>query len=85
MIQKYKCKPLLAAAVQWTGENREEIEEFTSNFTCGSVYLTFGKLEIWQYGKKFIVIRGEYIVKNNRNEIQIYDPDVFNVVYEEVE
>lgn len=31
MIKKYVKKPIPIEAVQWTGSNKEEIKEFTSN------------------------------------------------------
>lgn len=67
-------------AVQWTGENFPELEEFggSENF-----WKTEMALKVWDYlQKEWIPVNPkDYIIKGLKNEFYPCDPEVFNRKY----
>ena len=80
MIKKYKKKPVIIEAIQWTGENLSEIDKFTQAKVKnhGSV-LIIPTLEGDMYASL-----GNYIIKGVNGEFYPCKPDVFAKTYEEV-
>lgn len=82
MIMKYRKKPVVIEAVQWTGKNQTEIDKF-----CGMNV-------VWSEDKKmFLVLTFEgamlvsvsdYIIKGVNGEYYLCKPDVFEKTYEKV-
>lgn len=78
MIKQYRKKPVVVEAVQWTGENYDEIVEFTrSKAELYSGYLMIPTLE----GDHFAPI-GDYIIKGVAGEFYPCRPDIFEQTYE---
>lgn len=80
---KYKKKPVVIEAVQWTGNNKEEILDFcngSSSFTAADGYIAINTL-------KGIIIAsaGDYIIKGVCGEFYLHKPDIFNKTYEPAE
>lgn len=80
-MAKYRKKPVEVDAVQWTGNNVDEIEEF-------------GSLDVWFNENELYVITlegtmkasvGDYIIKGVHGEFYPCKPDIFAKTYEEVE
>lgn len=79
---KYRKKPVVIEAVQWTGENQMEIDKF-----CGMN-------AVWSENKKmFLVLTlegamlasvSDYIIKGINGEYYLCKPDVFEKTYEKV-
>lgn len=78
-----RCRklPIVIEAVQWTGENYEEIKQFAGeSFIC------------WHYNHDSISIqtlegvmsasKGDWIIKGIKNEFYPCKPDVFEKTYE---
>ena len=94
MICKYVKKPVEVEAVEWTGQNLEEIKQFVGD-----------KLEYWyndtawEVGKGPVTISikiktlegemlasiGDFIIKGVDGEFYPCKPDIFQKTYEEVE
>ena len=82
MIKKYKKKPVIIEAVQWTGENHKEIDEFitmANRTKIGSTKISINTLE----GIMTADI-GDYIIKGVQGEFYPCKPDIFEQTYEEV-
>lgn len=82
MIMKYRKKPVVIEAVQWTGKNQTEIDKF-----CGTNV-------VWSENKKMFLVltlegtmlasTGDYIIKGVNGEYYPCKPDVFEKTYEKV-
>lgn len=80
---KYRKKPVVIEAVQWTGANVEEIEAFANSN------------DVMWYGEPFIEIstlegimrasEGDYIIKGVQGEFYPCKPDIFAETYDLVE
>ena len=85
MIMKVRKKPVEVEAVQWTGENSEEIIEF-----CGK-YLFFikGDSHTFMYTQTLEgfhrVSLNDYIIKDIKGEFYPCKPDIFKMTYERVD
>lgn len=82
MIMKYRKKPVVIEAVQWTGKNQTEIDKF-----CGMNV-------VWNENKKMFLVltlegamlasTGDYIIKGVNSEFYLCNSDVFEKTYEKV-
>lgn len=83
MIKKYRKKPVVIEAVQWTGKNYEEIAKFMDyngiDDTEGGAVLIIETLE----GDHRVSV-GDYIIKGIKNEFYPCKPDIFSKTYDEV-
>lgn len=82
-MAKYRKKPVVVEAVQWNGDNYDEIVEFT-------------KADIFQVDNTNIIIiktlgglikcsLGDYIIKDAPGEFYLCNYDIFERTYEEVD
>ena len=76
MIKKYVKKPLVVEAVQWTGDNAKEVQEFMESDTEKIAIII---LE-WGFGGSI----GDYIIKGVNGVFYLCKPDVFEKTYEEI-
>lgn len=81
MIKQYRKKPVVIEAIQWTGNNLNEIVMFTEkhNLQCGENELKIKTLE-----GNMIASLGDYIIKGVKGEFYPCKPDIFEQTYEEV-
>lgn len=93
-MAKYRKKPVVIEAIQWTGINHEEIKSF-----CGSA----ARIDIcdtaWEVGKgipkSYLYIdtlegthqagKGDFVIKGVHGEFYPCKPDIFEKTYEYVE
>lgn len=77
---KYRVKPAIVEAIQWTGENIEEVKEF-----CGEFFSCEfdGICAVHSPWGRYFAATGDYIVKNENNEFHAYSADVFDRDFEE--
>lgn len=90
---KYRKKPVVIEAIQWTGLNLEEIKEFAEES------LTYDIIDdAWEVGKgrphvfmKIKTLEGDmkvsekdFIIKGVNGEVYPCKPDIFEKTYEEV-
>ena len=80
MNKKYRKKPVTIEAIQWTGKNLSEIDNFMGG-TVGNkgTILVINTLE----GDMEASI-GDYIIKGVKGEFYPCKPDIFTETYEEV-
>ena len=84
MIKKYVKKPIEVEAVQWTGDNTDEIEKFT-NIACLLRERTVAtKLRIVTLEGRMDANLCDYIIKGVNDEFYPCKPDIFEKTYEEV-
>ena len=85
MMHKYRKKPVEIEAIQWTGDNRDEIWKFCSmayfntDVATGDLSLMIQTLE----GSMQASI-GDYIIKGVKDEFYPCKPDIFELTYDKV-
>lgn len=80
---RYRKKPIVIDAIQWTGENIDEVCEFVPQeiWNC----ITDKKLDIRTLEGVMVVSNGDYIIKGIKGEFYPCKPDIFESSYEKVE
>lgn len=84
-MHKYTKKPVEIEAIQWTGDNRDEIWEFcplsyfNTDLETGALSLMIQTLE----GSMQASI-GDYIIKGIKGEFYPCKPDIFEMTYDKV-
>jgi len=92
-MAKYRKKPVVIDAVEWTGGNHREMWDFLTgkvdepiNSTDDNFYLDFNKVEggliIRTLEGEHIANIGDYIIKGIKGEFYPCKPDVFDMTYE---
>ena len=89
-MARYRKKPIIIEAVQWLGNNRLEISEFTtgpsptglggSTFKNGSEHLRIHTLE-----GVMEAAPGDWIIRGVKGEFYPCKPDIFEMTYEAVD
>jgi hypothetical protein len=84
---KYRKKPVVIEAVQWTGENSDEIEEFTSWESRQWVVSDKGVLSLYinTLEGQFRADVGDFIIRGVKGEFYPCKPDIFAMTYEPAE
>lgn len=80
-MPKFRKKPVIIEAVQWTGNNGQEILAF-----CPNAKLHFSdKLTIPTLEGEMTADAGDWIIKGVKGEFYPCKPDIFSATYEQVE
>ena len=79
---KYKKKPVIIEAIQWTGNNYDEVKAFIGNNANQSGY---NNLHIFTLEGVMTASAGDYIIKGVKGEFYPCKPDIFNETYEPAE
>jgi hypothetical protein len=82
MVQKWRKKPVVIEAVQWSGNNQSEILEFCKDFARIDIG---NKLEIITLQGIMIASIDDYIIKGINGEFYPCKPDIFLKTYESAE
>lgn len=92
MIKQYRKKPLIATAVQWTGDNLMEVTAFMKNQTLEEFKANLNEKDWSEYettistcgltitGNIFVFLN-DYIIKEINEEFYPCSPDVFEKSY----
>ena len=80
MIKQYRKKPVVIEAIQFDGENHQDV----SNFTGGQAFDMGSYSHFQTSGKTLTVNCGEYIVKGEDGKFTKCKPDIFEKTYEQV-
>ena len=78
---KYRKKPVVIEAVQWTGENTEELHNFLGYFILDGL----GFLVIQSLEGDHLASPNDWIIKGVKGEFYACKPDIFELTYEKVE
>ena len=79
-MSKYRKKPVIVDAVQWTGDNDEKIEEFGASDTT----VFRGEVLIETLEGMMVAAKGDYIIRGVKGEFYPCKPDIFAATYDEV-
>ena len=83
MIKTFVKKPVKVQAVQWTGDNYEELADFIGHVR--SVYHLNDEYVIIDMLKGGLCLRnGDWIIRGVNGEIYLCEFDIFEKIYEEV-
>lgn len=82
-MRYFKKRPVIITAIQWNGNNFDELEVFSSgrNITSNSD----GTLTICTLEGNHIAQKGDWIIRGIQGEVYPCKPDIFNQTYDEVE
>lgn len=81
--RQYRKKPVEVEAIQWMGNNAEEVTEFMS--TGQRLFsIKRPKVMIWTPEGIMTASIGDYIIKGVHGEFYPCKPDIFHKTYEEV-
>lgn len=87
----FRKKPVVIEAVQWTGDNPDEVREFLGSsgwepqLDLRSTYSESNRLEIFTLEGVMQASPGDWIIRGVRGEFYPCKPDIFEQTYEEVE
>ena len=91
MAMKYRKKPVVVEAIQWTGKNLQELKNFVGDS------LEYDVMDAaWEVGKGPVIVNmriqtlegihhasvGDFIIKGIRGEFYPCKPDIFAKTYE---
>ena len=82
-MTKVRKKPVIVDALQWTGENSAEIDEFIGD--SAGYRLIDGELSIHTLEGAHKANQGDWIIKGVKGEFYPCKPDIFDETYEVVE
>ena len=80
---KFKKKPVIIEAIQWNGENIDEIIRFVKARNLN--YDRKNGLEIHTLEGNHKANIGDYIIKGIKDEFYPCKPDIFSLTYDKVE
>jgi hypothetical protein len=81
--QKYRKKPVVVEAIQWTGQNHMEIYDFNCPFVAKGD--SPQKLFIPTLEGEMIADIGDWIIKGVKGEFYPCKPEIFEMTYEKVD
>lgn len=80
LIKKFRKKPVIIEALQFTGDNVDFVKEFT-NYNAS---VCNGELNIHTLEGNMVARVGDWIIKGVKGEFYPCKPDIFENTYEEV-
>lgn len=84
MIKTFVKKPVEIQAVQWTGDNYDEIEAFVSEFYVEQSAEYWNKLIVHTLEDDVYASLGDWIIRGVNGEFYPCKPYIFEQTYEEV-
>ena len=84
-MAKYRKKPVVIEAVEYRGENREEILAFTATRRGRHRFTLEGDFKCETLEGIMTAKQGDYIIKGVQGEFYPCKPDIFKETYEAVE
>ncbi|MCM3396441.1 hypothetical protein M3638_01145 [Oceanobacillus profundus] len=81
MFNKYKKKPVVIEAIQWTGTNIKDISKFTDSSTDQPFKRLGNELFIITLEGEMRADINDYIIKGVKGEFYPCKPDVFKQTY----
>ena len=85
---KYRKKPVVIDAVQWTGDNLDVILTFCAGdatyelMARGNSELVIATLEDGNGTARHVASRGDWIIKGVKDEFYPCKPEIFDATYE---
>jgi len=83
-VKKYRKKPVIVEAIQFTGDNGKEIQDWVNNEVwLSSIVSPFLSILTLEGEMKGTV--GDYIIKGAQGEFYPCKPDIFEQTYEVIQ
>ena len=88
---KYRKKPVVIDAMQWTGENLDDVIKFCSGdasyelMARGDAELVISTLEDGNGTARHVASRGDWIIRGVQGELYPCKPEIFDATYEAAE
>ncbi len=86
---KYRKKPVVIEAVEWTGDNIQEIQMFMEDNPPGYVGRQFTNVDdilmIHTLEGDMAANKGDFVIRGVQGEYYPCKPDIFKMTYEPVE
>ena len=79
-MPKFRKKPVVIEAVQWTGENIDELRAFTG--VSFSISFENGRIPIQTLEGEITADVGDWIIKGVKGEFYPCKPDIFEQTYD---
>jgi len=85
---KFRKKPVVIEAVQWTGDNLDEVLAFCAGnatyelMARGNAEIVVSTLEDGEGTAKHVASRNDWIIKGVQGEFYPCKPDIFAATYE---
>lgn len=90
-MAKYRNKIVEVDAIQWTGENIQEIKDFTNGKAKIYEYVQYNEhgtnpnlLQVSTIEGGEIAKIGDYIIKGVKGELYLRNQNIFNLMYEAI-
>jgi len=83
MSNKYRKKPVVIQAVQWTGKNHQEIVDFTDGTNIHKP-VDSRSFSIPTLEGEMLANVGDYIIKGVKGEFYPCKPDIFELTYDKI-
>ncbi len=86
MTTRFRKRPVVIEAVQWTGRNAEAIHDFMYGYSEGAIVedLTIHTISIETLEGVMTASVGDWIIRGVKGELYPCKPDIFEVTYEAV-
>ena len=82
---KYRKKPVVIEAVQWTGSNIDEVVAFAGSAVLSMQISPMKQFHIGTLEGQHAASVGDYIIKGVKGEFYPCKPDIFEMTYEVAE
>jgi hypothetical protein len=88
----YRKKPLKAHCIQFTGDNLPAVHEYCAQYDIEVRVLAEDHLGLhvpvpdtdFEYSAVVGVPSGYWVARQENGEVRVYDPDLFEIIYEEL-
>ena len=80
-VKKYRKKPVVIEAIEWTGDNKNEVMNFAGRY---SYKVKNESLKIFTLEGTMKASVGDMIIKGIQGEFYPIKPDIFKATYEEL-
>jgi hypothetical protein len=81
-MTKYRKRPVVIDAIQWTGSNKEEVNDFIPGVDAGDYYYLKDTVNIHTLEGVMTARPNDYIIKGVNGEFYPCKPDIFGKTYE---
>ena len=85
-MKNYRKRPIIVQAVQWKGDNLDEVEEldYNTNERVRQSNKDVGKLLIITLEGIMTATRGDWIIRGAEGELYPCKPTIFESTYEDI-
>lgn len=82
-VKKYRKKPVIISAIQWIGDNSDEIKAFCGDSCKFAIDNTDKSVFIYTLEGVHKALPGDFIIRGVQGEYYPCKPDIFAMTYDE--